>query len=363
VDPQNPMPGLNAQLRGAEALFDSSRLGQNGLVTLENLQEIAHYFAAVPGRKSLLWASGGFQFRLGSTMGELTRGTTPADWQRTFRDLQNAQIAVYPVEVSGLAPGAPSSTVATVSNITGSPSDISNRSASMDAVAAGMGNDPTEARHDTMRAVALMTGGEPFYNNNDIANLFRRATRDSSDYYMLSYATSESGKPDWRKIEVKVDRPDTQVRARSGFFYNKQLRDSDQVRQADEIMAVSSPLNFTFLPLDGIWQQVEPAGDKRKVHFALNIPPGNAVIDAEHENRINIDVIAIASNGKTSDVNSVKQRIDRKLPGPAVAQIQQNGITYANALTLPPGRYEVHFVVRDNLSGKTGSVVAPLTVN
>jgi VWFA-related protein len=361
LDPLNPASG-DIQRRAAAALVDSSRLGQNGLVTLEDLQEIAHYFAVVPGRKSLLWASGGFQFNLGSTTGELTRGTTPQDWQRTFQALQNANIAVYPVEVSGLAPGAPSATLPAVSIITGNPADISNRSSQMEAVAAGRGNDPTQARHDTMRAVALMTGGEAFYNNNDIANLFKRATRDSTHYYMLSYATSDSGKTDWRKIEVKVNKPDVHVRSRSGFFYNKALRDPETTRQVDEVMAVTSPLNFTMLPLDGVWQQVEAAGDKRKVHFALNIPPGNAMIDMQHENRINLDVIAIAGNAKSTEINSVKQRIDRKLPPPAVSQIQQNGITYANALTLPPGQYQVHFVVRDNLTGKTGSVVAPLNV-
>jgi hypothetical protein len=43
-------------------------------------------------------------------------------------------------------------------------------------------------------------------------------------------------------------------------------------------------------------------------------------------------------------------------------QIQDQGLDYANQLTLPPGEYKVHFVVRDNLRETIGSVVTPLKV-
>src|SRR5262249_4595825 len=39
------------------------------------------------------------------------------------------------------------------------------------------------------------------------------------------------------------------------------------------------------------------------------------------------------------------------------------GVTYHNTMVLSPGQYTVKMVVRDNLSGKVGSLSAPLTVN
>lgn len=36
---------------------------------------------------------------------------------------------------------------------------------------------------------------------------------------------------------------------------------------------------------------------------------------------------------------------------------------FRNALELAPGKYTVRFVVCDNVTGKVGSVIAPLTVN
>jgi hypothetical protein len=56
------------------------------------------------------------------------------------------------------------------------------------------------------------------------------------------------------------------------------------------------------------------------------------------------------------------QRLERTLPPAAVSQVESGGLTYANSLNLPPGDYTVHLVVRDNQSGKIGSVVAQLKV-
>jgi hypothetical protein len=46
-----------------------------------------------------------------------------------------------------------------------------------------------------------------------------------------------------------------------------------------------------------------------------------------------------------------------------LAKLKADGIVYRNFLDLSPGDYQVRFVVRDNLSGKIGSVIVPLTVN
>jgi len=43
-------------------------------------------------------------------------------------------------------------------------------------------------------------------------------------------------------------------------------------------------------------------------------------------------------------------------------KIQQFGITYVSDVDLKPGQYTLRLVVRDNVSGRLGSVTAPLTV-
>ena len=45
-----------------------------------------------------------------------------------------------------------------------------------------------------------------------------------------------------------------------------------------------------------------------------------------------------------------------------IAEIKRTGIDYSNRLELAAGDYGVWFVVRDNLSGRTGSAVVRLKV-
>jgi len=352
--------GAISTMRASEATMDLSFQHEAGLVTLEEFQQVAQYFGSVPGRKSLIWASSGFNFAMGTIAGEATRGSTGEDWQRTVRVLQDANIAVYPVDVSGLATISPSKSDVYDNLPPGG--SIAGRSAVLQGVEAGVFSDPSAAKHETMQTVADRTGGVPFYNMNNSDELFRRAIFDSTQYYMLTFATKDISKDGWHKIEVKAKREGTQVRYRTGFFVTKDMRNPDLTRQTDELMAATSALNFTMLPVSGNWQQIEPDGNKRKVHFALNVPPGVTTIDAEHENHINMDFLAMARNAGGHDVAHVSQRLDRKLPAAGVNQIEGNGLTYVNALTLPPGEYRVVFVVRDNLIGRIGSVFSQLKV-
>jgi VWFA-related protein len=354
--------GTRAQSRGIASQFDASRERQAGMETLECLQQVAQYFSAVPGRKSLIWASTGFRFAFGSTTGDFVRGSTPADWQQTVHALHDANISVYPVDVGGLITIAPNSQIAVDMPVPGSNNDVRARSSALDAVASGVFEDPIAAKHDTMRAMADMTGGEAFYNNNDLENLFRQASADSSQYYVLTYYTAEKGKDGWRKIDVKVHQDGAHVRSRNGFFFTKAVLNPNASQQMEEAMAVRSSLNFTELPIRGMWQQIEPDGKNRKVHFILSVPPGAVTIDTDHGNHLSLDFLIVATNTQGQEAGKISQRVERQLPPAGASQIQANGITYPNVLTLPPGEYSVHLAVRDNITGKIGSVVVPLKV-
>lgn len=357
-----------AQLAAAQAQVDASRASQNGLITMECFQVVAQNFSAVPGRKSLVWASVGFNFSLGGMAGEVTGGTSPEVWERTMRMLQDANIAVYPVDVGGLLPTSALSTATNVSNLLvlqtqGPEGGVAARSAAMASVEAGRFLDPVETKHATMRTVADMTGGRPYYNMNDLDELFRRAGLDSGQYYMLAYSLKEGGKPGWRKLSVKVNREGVQVHSRTGFYYRNVAKEPEAARQAEVRTAMVSNVEFTGLPIIGTWQQVEPAGDKRKVHFLLSIPPGVTAIDTGQDNHISIDFVASALDPSGREATRVSQRVERSLPPAGASQLQATGLGYANTLTLPPGSYYVHFVIRDNVRGAVGSVVAPLRVN
>lgn len=352
-----------SNVRNLQATVDASRSSQNALVTLECLQQVAQYYAGVPGWKSLIWVTTGFVYSLGALPQSVTRGSTPDDWQRTMRALQDANMAVYAVDIGGLLTGGPPSNFAQLSaGNKNSSSDMSGRSAALATVESGSLIDPTAATHQTLTALADGSGGEAFYNANNASDLFHRAIEDSGRYYVLTYSTSNTAKAGWRKLSVKVRKEGVKVRSRNGFYFTDPGHEPDVTRQAEEVMALNSDLNFTSLPLDGEWEKTEVDGNQRKVHFVLLVPAGAATIDTEHENHLSLDIRIRAIDANGQPTVNVGWRLDRKLAPADAKEVQDRGVGYENVLTLPPGQYKVHFVVRDNLRGVMGNVVVPLKV-
>jgi hypothetical protein len=70
----------------------------------------------------------------------------------------------------------------------------------------------------------------------------------------------------------------------------------------------------------------------------------------------------VARDPKGEVAADLSQRIDIHLKADGMEQIRHNGMTYRNRLQLPPGEYNVRFVVRDSVGNRMGSVAAPLTV-
>src|SRR5262249_5206763 len=146
-------------------------------------------------------------------------------------------------------------------------------------------------------------------------------------------------------------------------WFTNSGKETDAARQAEAMMALYSDVNFTAVPFKGQWQKIEPAGSDRKVNFLLLIPAGVATVETEKENHLSIDFRIFAQDASGKVAGNIGQRLDLKLTAQELSQIQTRGISYTNVLTLAPGQYVVHFIVRDNLKGALGSVVAPLKVD
>ena len=218
----------------------------------------------------------------------------------------------------------------------------------------------------TLQTFASMTGGRAYYNSNDLAKGFRDAVSDSAEYYMLGYYLDRSKtKAGWRKLAVKVKRDHVEVRARSGFFVTNATVDPEDTRTSDIASALNSPLDYTSLPLVVRWDKVEPSKEpgKKRVIYGMHVTPDGVLINAAENNHFVFDFVALAKTpeGKTVD-HPVGKQVEAHLGAEKLAAGQQNGIFYNGALDLVPGEYTVRFVVRDDLSGRMGSVAATLKV-
>jgi hypothetical protein len=219
----------------------------------------------------------------------------------------------------------------------------------------------------TFQTFASMTGGRAYYNSNDLVKGFRDAVNDSSEYYMLGYYLDHSNtKSGWRKLSVKVNRDHIEVRARDGFFVTNATVDPESTRNNDITSALQSPLDYTSLSLLAHWSKTEPAADrgKKRAIYQIHVSPDAGVINEADNNHVVLDFVAqaVAPDGKAAS-QPVGQKVDVHLTADKLKAIRNQGVLYNGALELPPGEYTVRFVVRDDLSGRTGSVSGPLKVD
>lgn len=336
----------------------SARQSQAILDTLAGLAHIAQSLRGVPGRKSLIWLTGSFPLS-NDPQSDVLHGQALTYYRRTLQALNDANVAVYAVDVRGLVHvGMPDASVHTgrrwlsdAAELTADANKISDAQAAM------------VASTSTMEMFAGATGGKAFYNRNDLAGAVRQATEDSSSYYLLGYYLDQDNKREgWRKLQVKVRHPGVRVRARSGFFATPALASAARAPETDMNQALQSPLDYTAIPLVIRWLGTEANGNKRKVRFELELPPNADMVAEGNSNRLSMEFAAVAHNAEGEDAGHAAQSFESRLGPEALAQVRSNGITYRNLLELAPGVYTVRFVVRDNLSGRVGSVGAPLKI-
>lgn len=345
-------PGVTSGVLGdfvsnGDVLYAQFRQENAIETTMQAFLGIAWTLSGVEGRKTLLWATGGFPFYMDSP-DAIPGGRLSSLYERAMQALNDAQVVIYPVDIRGLVSNSP---IADGKNRRGATNIQFTQRAWLQ-----------QSTIDTMVQFAQMTGGRAFYNTNDVAGSFKKAMDDASSYYMLTYyMDTKNQKSGWRKLNVKVDDKDTEVRARTGFLVTNVTMNPGLTQQADMSYAATAPFDATGIPVEMRWRGEAAEGDKKRVAFGLQIPTDGVTIEGER-NVFDLDFMAIATKDG-STVASVTQPAKGALSPENLAKVKASGVLYSNSFVLPPGSYQVRVLVRDNLSGKMGSVTAPLTVD
>jgi VWFA-related protein len=356
----NPQAAVNAFLSYPDTLYAGFAQQRAIEETLNSFLGIAWSLSGVPGRKSLIWATGTFPFEI-STPAQLPGGNLSPLYERTMQALTAAQISVYPVDIRGLvANSVNGSAVATAGFTAGGNTGRGTVQRNRDWV--------LQSSLMTLDTFADMTGGKAFYNTNDLASSFKRAADDGSSYYLAGYyLDTHNNNSGWRKLKVKVDKNDTEVRAREGFFVTNTTMNPDNVRATDLTYALGTPIEGTGVPVSLKWLGTSGDGAKKKTEFIVHMPAdGVSIIGSNGQNHIDFDFAAAAylvSKKAEKAALTIGKAVNANVPDAQMASLRASGIDMKNALELAPGNYVVRVVIRDTVTGKLGSVTAPLTVN
>lgn len=305
-------------------------------LTLDSFQQLVRALGGIKGRKSLLWLSNGTVCEPGVSLGGMHTELVDK-CNETWRLLSASNISVYPIQVSPSENPGYTGVGKQTSGVT----------------------PPSGLQSELIaESFAKYTGGKVCgYRNDD--SCLREAVDDSSQYYVLSYYTTPTPKPRWRKIAVKVNLP-VQVRARNGYMTAGSEVSLPERRKQDVALSIVSPIDYTGLPMTVQWLKGASENGKEKFGFLVHVNAGALNIDEGDRNHMAVSVVAYAMNQKGDRIGDVTRDLEAHLQEKNLQQVKTSGFSYKDVLEVSGTPGVVKFIVRDNLSGRMGTVTAPL---
>ena len=317
----------------------------NNDIRLRALKALAETLAPLEQKKSILYFSAGMQRSGEDNQVELRSAINAA---------VRAHVSIYPVDTRGLQAVVPGG-------------DATRASGRGTALFSGQNVrqqfSQLSASQDTLGSLASDTGGRAFLDSNDFAPAFARVQRDMSAYYLLGYASVNVTKDGrFRSIHVRVKKPGLKVEARGGYYADRDFQHTargDRETQLQE--QIFSAVSATDLPVLVTAGYFRLATDRYFVPIDVAVPGSAVPIPAEKDkDKLVLDVLGVVRDEQGRPVGRIRQTM--QLPPGSTGTVGSRQILYQSAVTLPPGRFSVKVVVRENTSGLMGSFEAPVLV-
>jgi VWFA-related protein len=290
---------------------------------VDTLASVAKMLAtAPPGRKIVVLISGGRQFTFGE-MGQPTSRNEAPELDGMFRNLQRSNVTVYSFDAHGLQTLSSTAEHAQPTRTTFAP-------------------------NDSLYSFASSTGGRTYSNTNDPAALVPGAFRETSSYYLVGFQSNQpAGSRAYRKVEVKVNRPDVDVRTRSGYYAPEKPGGRVVGPAVNGLPGGDLPLHVTVAPIAVPGRREAEVLVITRIEHARGQQPGGS-------RNVTLAVTAFNEAMKASETHRQTMEIF------AVPGTTSRAPDVLSHLPLRPGRYMVQ--VAASSDGHTGSVFADVEV-
>lgn len=338
--------------------------------TLAALRIIAESLAGYPGRKNLIWLSGAFPLEFRSSFRGEQRTTVNNEFLRTVRLLNDARIALFPVDPRGLTDATLPESYR--EHVLRQGIEMQSRSSSAyPAMRETAGTSPRDPRfylvasQQAMREIAAGTGGRAFYNRNDVSQAVAQAVEEGSSYYTLGYYPPAHSRPEgFRRIGVQGPKG-VELRHRRGYFRRPLPAASPEPpRDPDSQLLLAilhDPLPATSITFRVTLQPPAPGDNQAVVEAWLDstsfIQPPDPLFSRLD---LQLAIGAFAPDGKLA--SALTKRLQWPATPGGYLQALRKGMPLRAAMQLPPGQYTLRVLLRDNLTALHGRVDAPLAV-
>jgi VWFA-related protein len=341
---------------------------------MASIRKLSEFLAGIRGRrKAMLLFGEGVDYDIDQAMG--TAGATASivieDIRSAIAAAQRGNVAVYTIDPRGLFDSA-DAFVETAFVLHDENPGASSRQA-VDARAQGRRIadthvDETSLRsevriaQESLRAIALDTGGFSVLNTNEFASAFDRIIQENSSYYLLGYYPSNDKRDGrLRRVDVKVKRPGLTVRARSGYVAAKR-KPAAAAPAADSasrhlIEALGSPLPVSDVQMTVFVAAFKGTAPHTTIAYALEIDASQfAFTERAGVWTDQIEVIHTAATPDGKLTPGERQRLNLALDAETYARVKSGGLRVIGQIDLLPGRYQLRFAAGDG-SGRAGNVL------
>ena len=312
---------------------------------LQALRSLSSMLGGLQQKKSVIYFSSGMN---------RTGVENQSQLRAAINEAVRANVALYTMDLRGLEAMPPGGSA---------------ENASLRGVAAYSGRatlnqyDSNFATQETLVTLAGDTGGRALLDTNDFSQVFTRVQQDTSMYYVLGYHSNNPARDGrFRKISVRVNRPDLKLEYRRGYYAPadfKHASSEDRERQLDEELASDLPNTDLPVYLSAAYFRLED----EKYFVAISVVvPGKAIpfVRSSDKDKATLDLLGVATDDQKRPMAQVRDTV--KLAVEGGREVRRKNVQYDSGFVLPPGKFHLKFVVRENQNGAMGSFETDLVV-
>jgi VWFA-related protein len=314
---------------------------------LAGLESAVRMLAPLPEKKALIYFSAGIP---------KTGVENHSQIESTVNAAIRANVSFYPIDARGLvalAPGGDASKAGPKGTALFSGAAVTQQKTKF--------NDQQE----TLVTLAEDTGGKALLDSNDLSMGIQQAHEDLGSYYVLGYYdTNPVADGKYRTLKVQVPKQySATLDYRNGYFAGKEFTKStstDKERMLQEALVLGDPI--TDLPLALEINYFRLPGGMYFVPVAVKIAGSEIALAAKGKGEsTEFDFVGLVSDSRGQQKGGSRDTIKVNF-GEGASQLASKNIQYDTGFTLPPGKYKLRFLVRENLNGKMGTFETDFTV-
>ena len=312
---------------------------------LEALRTLADQLAGIEQKKSVIYFSSGM-----SQQGQ----DNQVQLRRTVDRANRANVSIYAADMRGLQALVPG----------GDATQGSRRGTSPFSGASTRNQFTSQAAtQETLTTMAEDTGGRAFFDSNTFGQVFDRVVNDTSAYYVLGYSSTNPARDGrFRRIRVRLKQPDLKLEYRSGYYAPRDFAHSTKDDREEQLQdQLTTDLSATDLSAYVSTAYFRLADNRYFVPLSVVVPGYQLPITkTTDKNKASIDVLGLVRDEQRRPVGRIRDTV--RLSPDAADDIRKKTVQYETGFEMPPGKYRVKVVVRENQDGAFGSYETDIVV-